>query len=115
QSAIPSRFIDELPADHVEQMVEPGLYETGKGSGMSGMMAGFGHVPNRRHKPPMIEDTAQWVRTREDDDTALKEGQRVFHQKFGYGRILSSDGDKLEIDFEKAGTKKVMNSFVEVV
>lgn len=40
-------------------------------------------------------------------------GQRVFHQKFGYGTILHSDGGKLEIAFEKAGTKKVMESFVE--
>ena len=43
----------------------------------------------------------------------LDVGQRVFHQKFGYGRIRSLDGDKLDIDFEKAGFKKVMSSFVE--
>ncbi|MBC8242171.1 MAG: hypothetical protein H8E30_17095, partial [Alphaproteobacteria bacterium] len=40
-------------------------------------------------------------------------GERIFHQKFGYGRILMIDGNKLEIAFEKAGTKKVMDSFVE--
>jgi DNA helicase-2/ATP-dependent DNA helicase PcrA len=40
-------------------------------------------------------------------------GTRVFHQKFGYGTVRASDGDKLEIDFEKAGAKKVMESFVE--
>ena len=42
-------------------------------------------------------------------------GQRVFHQKFGYGQIVSIDGNKLEIKFEKAGTKKVMDTFVEAV
>ena len=42
-------------------------------------------------------------------------GERVFHQKFGYGRIKSAEGDKLEIEFEKAGRKKVMASFVEAV
>jgi DNA helicase-2/ATP-dependent DNA helicase PcrA len=36
----------------------------------------------------------------------------VFHQKFGYGNIVAMDGNKLEIAFDKAGTKKVMDSFV---
>ena len=39
-------------------------------------------------------------------------GDRVFHRKFGYGTILGIEGDKLEIDFEKAGAKKVVASFV---
>ncbi|MCW8951870.1 MAG: hypothetical protein OQK53_04125, partial [Rhodospirillales bacterium] len=40
-------------------------------------------------------------------------GERIFHQKFGYGRIRSIDGNKLEIAFDKAGTKKVIADFVE--
>jgi DNA helicase-2/ATP-dependent DNA helicase PcrA len=40
---------------------------------------------------------------------------RVFHQKFGYGRILHVDGNKLTVDFDKAGEKKVVDSFVERV
>nr|MDJ0895806.1 DUF3553 domain-containing protein [Alphaproteobacteria bacterium] len=40
-------------------------------------------------------------------------GDRVFHQKFGYGAINAIDGDKLTIAFEKAGEKKVLDSFVE--
>ena len=48
-------------------------------------------------------------------DDSLTVGTRVFHQKFGYGRIKAKDGDKLEIEFEKAGRKKVMGSFVESV
>ena len=40
-------------------------------------------------------------------------GQRVFHQKFGYGRIVAVDGNKLDIEFEKAGPKKVLDSFIE--
>ena len=39
-------------------------------------------------------------------------GERVFHQKFGYGAIIAIEGDKLEIAFEKAGTKKVVARFV---
>ena len=40
-------------------------------------------------------------------------GERVFHQKFGYGRIGSIDGNKLTIDFDKAGQKRVLDCFVE--
>ncbi|MBW6531845.1 ATP-dependent helicase [Sphingomonas citri] len=42
----------------------------------------------------------------------LSVGQRVFHQKFGYGAIAEIEGNKLEIDFEQAGRKRVMDSFV---
>jgi DNA helicase-2/ATP-dependent DNA helicase PcrA len=38
---------------------------------------------------------------------------RVFHQKFGYGHVVKIDGNKLTIAFEKAGEKKVVDSFVE--
>jgi DNA helicase-2/ATP-dependent DNA helicase PcrA len=40
-------------------------------------------------------------------------GDRVFHQKFGYGRVTKIDGNKLTIAFDKAGEKKVVDSFVE--
>ena len=40
-------------------------------------------------------------------------GDRVFHRKFGYGRIRSVDGDKLEVAFDKAGTKKIIDRFVQ--
>ena len=39
-------------------------------------------------------------------------GERVFHQKFGYGAVVGIEGDKLEIEFEKAGTKKVVSKFI---
>ena len=39
-------------------------------------------------------------------------GDRVFHQKFGYGEIMEIEGDKLVIDFDKAGEKKVVAKFV---
>ncbi len=42
-------------------------------------------------------------------------GDRVFHQKFGYGKVVKIDGNKLTIAFEKAGEKKVVDSFVERV
>ena len=42
-------------------------------------------------------------------------GDRVFHQKFGYGRVTHVDGNKLTIAFDKAGEKRVVDSFVERV
>ena len=41
-------------------------------------------------------------------------GARVFHEKFGYGTVTDQEGNKLEIEFEKAGTKRVIDSFVSV-
>ena len=46
--------------------------------------------------------------------TDLELGQRVFHQKFGYGTIAEIEGNKLEIDFEQAGRKRVLDSFVSL-
>ncbi|MTW15472.1 AAA family ATPase [Rhodoplanes serenus] len=47
------------------------------------------------------------------DPSAFSVGDRIFHQKFGYGRIRVVDGNKLTIQFDKAGEKKVVDSFVK--
>ncbi|MFP5480829.1 MAG: hypothetical protein ACLGIE_14280, partial [Alphaproteobacteria bacterium] len=39
-------------------------------------------------------------------------GDRVFHQKFGYGEIMGIEGDKLDIEFDRAGAKKVVARWV---
>ena len=59
------------------------------------------------------DETFDDRRAVEGDKPDLGVGQRVFHQKFGYGRIVAVDGNKLDIDFEKAGPKKVLDSFIE--
>ena len=40
-------------------------------------------------------------------------GERVFHLKFGYGDIVAVDGNKLTVAFDKAGEKRVVDSYVE--
>ncbi len=50
---------------------------------------------------------------RETEGGGFDKGERVFHQKFGYGVITSVDGNKLTIDFDKAGEKRVIDSFVQ--
>ncbi|HEX6072355.1 MAG TPA: UvrD-helicase domain-containing protein [Sphingomicrobium sp.] len=62
-------------------------------------------------KPP-IEVRASAVSLGNQGRTDLALGQRVFHGKFGYGTIAAIEGNKLEIDFEHSGRKKVLDTFV---
>jgi DNA helicase-2/ATP-dependent DNA helicase PcrA len=59
----------------------------------------------------LIEGSAREVET--DRPARFEAGARVFHQKFGYGTVAAVDGDKLDIEFDKAGRKKVIDSFVQ--
>jgi DNA helicase-2/ATP-dependent DNA helicase PcrA len=62
----------------------------------------------------VIEGEGRLVAVSEPSATGdFARGERVFHVKFGYGRILAIEGNKLTVDFEKAGEKKVIDSFVE--
>ncbi|MAO54795.1 MAG: DNA helicase II, partial [Rhodospirillaceae bacterium] len=90
------------------------------GGGFGGGTSFPGAMRRRGPRPQRFAGTGgaggDWrVAERSGDTDGLSVGARVFHQKFGYGRITAKDGDKLEIDFEKAGRKKVMGSFVETV
>ena len=121
QSNIPSRFIDELPAEHIENVSEPGLYG-GPGGDLADAPSAFvierpafGRRRSRyaRHVTSgglVVEGHADAVRAQ--PSSAYTPGMRIFHQKFGYGRIVSVDDNRLEIEFEKAGRKKVIDSFV---
>ena len=60
---------------------------------------------------PVINAKAKVVAS-DTASSAFSAGERVFHQKFGYGRIVSVEGNKLLVDFEKAGSKRVMDGFV---
>jgi len=126
QSSMPSRFIDELPDDHVEVLTPPGLYGGGYGAAAA---------PSALHEAAANADgynSPGWRRMQERagqrglsqakearhmtiDATAVPAydlGVRVFHQKFGYGAVIGTEGDKLEIAFDKAGVKKVVAKFV---
>jgi DNA helicase-2/ATP-dependent DNA helicase PcrA len=64
-----------------------------------------------KRAPLLIE--GELVASSAGPPSGFRVGERVFHQKFGYGLITQVDGNKLTIDFEKAGRKKVVDSFVE--
>ncbi|MDE2134360.1 MAG: UvrD-helicase domain-containing protein [Alphaproteobacteria bacterium] len=123
QSALPSRFVSELPEAHVETTVDEGFY--GGNAGFRDNMSGFASTyespgwkraqankERGRARPPLIEAQAFTVQTSDPQATHYAKGERVFHQKFGYGRIKAVEGNKLTVDFDKAGEKKVIDQFV---
>ena len=99
-NAIPSRFIDELPEEHIEAVSDSGLYGPGRSShwDSSGLAA---------------ESRVQERKVMNEDGATFELKDRVFHDKFGYGVIIHIDGHKLDIKFDSGSTKRVMDSFVE--
>lgn len=105
-NAIPSRFIDELPEELVDVMSQSGMVQVGRSRHWDS--SGFGGAGASRPKEKIFER-----KIKSDGGEILARGDRVFHDKFGYGNIINIDGRKLDIDFEKSGSKRVMDSFVE--
>ncbi|MDB5505505.1 MAG: UvrD [Devosia sp.] len=131
QSAIPSRFLDELPAAVVEVKdtgSSYGGYTYGGRAGgrfdlrdpfesgyeTPGWQRAKAQQGSRKGGGPVTIDGDLVARSTDDGrGSAYAPGQRVFHLKFGYGTIATLEGNKLTIDFEKAGRKKVLDSFVQ--
>jgi len=134
QSALPSRFANELPADNVDAVADEGFHgqygsfrdnETDYsqvGAGSTYDSPGWRRVQAARAagargsgsaRGPVINAKARVVASGDPASAQFTVGERIFHQKFGYGRIKSVDGNKLEVDFEKAGSKRVMDGFVQ--
>jgi len=130
QAAIPSRFLDELPPAAVE-VKDTGSSYGGYGYGgrtasrfnssdpfdsvyeTPGWQRARAQQANRKSPGPMTIDGDLVARSTDDGrGSAYSVGERVFHLKFGYGRIDQIEGNKLSIEFEKAGRKKVLDSFV---
>ena len=141
-SSIPSRFVGELPTEHIEsestmtggaslwqanwsERADP-FADVGRGTGRgpgwqraagidlknpggSYTARTFSREPSR-----IVESRASAISLGNKGRSDLTVGMRVFHQKFGYGEIAEIEGNKLEIDFEQAGRKRVMDSFVSI-
>lgn len=102
-ASVPSRFIAELPAEHVEE---------GQNSGMSsGMQSLSGWAYAGTSQTSFRQKTEQ--KPRLESDEGFQDGDRVFHQKFGYGHIFNVSGNKLDIKFDKAGVKCVIDRFIK--
>jgi DNA helicase-2/ATP-dependent DNA helicase PcrA len=125
-SALPSRFIDELPMDHVE-VAENSHDGAGLGtqsrfandfSGSTYNSPGWQRAQSYKAAQKQKYAGATLQGRGESTPSTLSDseharGDRIFHQKFGYGRIQNIEGNKLSVAFEKAGTKKVLDSYVE--
>ena len=136
QTQLPSRFIDELPAQHVDVMTPPGLY--GGGFGAASNFGGGGNFGAQessieaRAAKADVYNSPGWKRlqTRSTSTQPKNQprakiidleavskftvGDRVFHQKFGYGLVESIEADKLLVMFEHAGSKHVVASFISL-
>lgn len=118
-SCLPSRFIDELPKEHIDTVVETGLspqsggFGGGYGGGnYSGGFGGGGNAGFRGRRAELADSGISQVSPHLESEGGFAPGDRVFHQKFGPGTVVSTDRDKLDIKFDKAGRKKIMDSFV---
>ncbi|AYG95681.1 DNA helicase II [Brevundimonas naejangsanensis] len=135
-SQLPSRFVDELPLAHVEPQSDTGYY--GASTGMKEAKSRWDDAPSfgggysspgwkraqtytaaQTPKPAyarraVIEGEGRLIATADPKATSgWSRGDRVFHQKFGYGHVRAVEGNKLVVTFDKAGEKKVIDTFVE--
>ena len=130
QSAIPSRFIDSIPAEYIENLTLPGLYGYQLDEGINQGSDNTDKVPDDIQSRAAMADVYQspgWRRLQNSkmnhkviiasnknlvkDVDIISENfsvdDKVFHQKFGYGVILTLDGGNADVFFEKAGEKKL--------
>lgn len=132
-SAIPSRFVEELPDERVERESDVGVYsgqqmQSGYGGGFSGggfsgggfsdnwspnsLSPGMMRAQSFRSSPTTARTPGKASSAAASAGANFARGERVFHQKFGYGTIAAVEGDRLSIAFDVAGEKKVIASFI---
>lgn len=126
EARIPSRFINDLPDANIKVVSESNAVdydqdETSWDSQLEVQAAsanvynspGWRRLASRGGvndmAPPLKKNKSRMIA---DDSSQFAVGQRIFHQKFGYGSIFAIDGDKVEVNFEKSGQKKLLASFV---
>lgn len=125
QSSLPSRFIEELPAAHVNVLTPPGLYG---GNLRAAPAAEFIDEPSALEEAALNTGggytSPGWSRLKQTKpvfDTVTRQvtvpvyskGTRVFHQKFGYGIVQEQERDKVIVEFEHAGEKNIMAAFLK--
>jgi len=109
QDSIPSRFIGELPDADVERSDSAALARNARNAATSFT----GQFPLVARRTRTLEAWEQPGRPARSD--AIPVGARVFHEKFGYGTVTSADEGKLDVTFDQAGDKRVLDRFVEKV
>jgi DNA helicase-2/ATP-dependent DNA helicase PcrA len=108
QSSIPSRFIEELPDADVERTGSAALARDARVLAATSFSGQFPLVARRSRTIEAWEQPGRPARA-----DAIPVGARVFHQKFGYGTVTAAEDDRLDVAFDKAGDKRVLDRFVE--
>jgi DNA helicase-2/ATP-dependent DNA helicase PcrA len=103
QSSIPSRFIEELPEEFLSRTGSAAVNQAGR---MAAPV--FPIVARRVREADAWENAGRPARVEK-----IPVGARVFHEKFGAGRVIAVDDDRLDICFDHAGEKRVLDRFVE--
>ncbi len=113
-ASVPSRFVNELPPDAVESEGEAGLAGITPAIAAQQFSQQWGQMVKRipAARPVHSDPSPFTAAPRARPQKPFAAGARVFHQKFGYGTVEYVDNDKLEIEFDQVGMKKVMDSFV---
>ena len=126
QSSMPSRFIDELPEKHVEVLMASEIYGSSPDLTLNSSdleteafqadgydSPGWKRLQTNKKQTSLSKPTESTTIIVDGNSRSIFDiGERVFHQKFGYGEVTNIEGDKLQINFDKAGVKKVVSNFV---
>ncbi len=107
QSCIPSRFIDEIPTEHVLREDSTKVFKFNPHGSLGSNRDSYLGFSNK--KDTSLPDAPKYLKK----SASFTMGDRVFHLKFGYGKVIGISGDKLEIHFKHSGIKNVVSSFVK--
>jgi len=107
QSNLPSRFIDEMPDQHIEH-IDKTSYGRRDNSNFQSRVGKI--FDENNFDIPFVESANDEYEQK--PEAAFSRGKRVFHQTFGHGRIISVSGNHVEVIFDKSGTKKILSEFV---
>ena len=124
QNNIPSRFINELPPSNIEICNNAAKFYGGNNYQNGYNNGGYrqnSHTPwyAKKNMRGNNHGFSDYSSTGSDyssipDDGGLK-GTRVYHQTFGYGRIVRAEENCMEVEFDKYGRKKIMGTYLEKV
>ena len=114
----PSRFIDELP-DNLIEISDSNFFKNNDFIEEFGSNANFSDEyvsPGRKRLiKKKQEHSIDWDINQDlSYENNLKQGSRVFHKKFGYGKVLTIENDSAEVQFEKSSNRKVFIKFLQI-
>lgn len=106
---IPSRFVEELPEEHIETGQESGMHSAGR----SKHWDSSGFTPHQKPKSDLPLSGMTMTNFVKPSTTGIAMGDIIRHATFGEGRVIHVAGSKLDIRFKDGSTKRLLDSFVE--